>query len=61
MIRSVDEPGLVTPSFLPAKSFADVMVPALPVATTSASPGTSANWTTLSTHLPLACRCTVWS
>ena len=59
--KSVDEPGLVIPSRRPLKSAGVVICPASFVETTSTSPGTSANCTTLSMHLPLACRSTVWS
>ena len=59
--KSVDEPGLVTPRLAPAKSDGDSSESAWSVATTSASPGTSANCTTLWMHLSLACRSMVWS
>jgi hypothetical protein len=57
--KSVDEPGLVIPSFLPLKSAGLLMLDF--DETISTSPGTLANCTTDSMQLFLVCRSMVWS
>jgi hypothetical protein len=57
--KSVEDPGLVIPSFLPGRSLTDAMPEDFP--TISTSPGTLANCTTEVMHFPLVCRSMVWS
>jgi hypothetical protein len=61
MKKSVEEPGALTPTFLPTRSFTLLIVALLPGDTIRTNPGKRSKITIDCMNFCLGCRTTVWS